>query len=163
MCNVEDEKGEEQPLTVVEFIHYSLEEDNIQLQSPIHRQILTEALEHYREEGFRCDRYFENHPDATIAELSNDLGHDPETLSKIHEKGIPVKPEEERLVELLPHIMGDYKLAIVDEQLQKLMLQMRDPAVLADKERSKQTMQRYQEVKQIQTVLGRQRGERVII
>lgn len=163
MCNVEGEDGEEQPLTVVEFIQYSLAEDDLELHDPLHRRILTAALEHYREPGFRCDRYFENHPDLSIADLANDLGHDPEALSRIHEKGIPVKPEEERLVELLPHVMADYKLAIVEDELQGVVQQMKDPDVLKDKKRSTELMQRYSNIKQIQAQLGRQRGDRVII
>lgn len=163
MCDVEDETtGEERPLTVVEYIQSSLESDGIALRSPLHRRILDEALEHFREEGFRCDRYFENHPDIAVANLANELGHDPETLSKIHSKGITVKPEEERLVELLPHLMTDYKLAIVEESLQQLILEMRQPEVLADKERSLQLMQRFQEIKAVQKELGRQCGDRVI-
>lgn len=162
MCNVEDENGDEKPLTVVEFIQYSLAEDHLELRHPLHRQILAEALQYYREEGFRCDRYFENHPELPIAELTTELAHDPETLSKIHEKGIPVKPEEERLVELVPHLLADYKLAVVEDELRSILQQMKDPAVITDRERSTEVMRRYSEIKQIQSQLSRQRGDRVI-
>jgi len=163
MCDVDDEEtGEKHPLTVVDFIQYSLDSDNIELRSPLHRQILVEALEHEHEEGFRCDRYFENHPDINVANLANELAHDPETLSKIHSKGTAVKPEEERLVELLPHLMTDYKLAIVEESLRNIFLEMRDPAVMADKERSVALMKQYQEMKAVQKELGRKCGDRVI-
>jgi len=162
MCNVEDENGDEKPLTVVEFIQYSLAEDHLELRHPLHRQILAEALQYYREEGFRCDRYFENHPELPIAELTTELAHDPETLSKIHEKGIPVKPEEERLVELVPHLLADYKLAVVEDELRSILQQMKDPAVITDRERSTEVMRRYSEIKQIQAQLSRQRGDRVI-
>ena len=162
MCEVENENGEKQPLTVVEFIRYSLDEDGIQFQSPLHQRILNEALEHFAEEGFRCSRYFENHPEFAIAELANELGHDKETLSKVHAKGIPIKPEEERLVELLPHLMADYKLAIVDRELRDIVQQMSELAILADKERSIELMKRFQEIKKIQAALGRQRGDRVL-
>ncbi len=163
MCDVEDEEsGEQRPMTVVEYIQYSLESDGIQLRSPLHRRILDEALDHFREEGFRCDRYFQNHPDITIANLANELGHDPEALSKIHSKGITVKPEEERLVELLPHLMTDYKLAIVEERMRNIMLEMRQPEVLADKEGCMMLMKEYQELKAVQKELGKQCGDRVI-
>ena len=163
MCDVEDEEsGEQRPMTVVEYIQYSLESDGIQLRSPLHRRILDEALEHYHEEGFRCDRYFQNHPDITIANLANELGHDPEALSKIHSKGITVKPEEERLVELLPHLMTDYKLAIVEERMRNIMFEMRQPEVLADKEGCMMLMKEYQDLKAVQKELGKQCGDRVI-
>ena len=163
MCDVEDDAGESQPLTVAEFIDYLLTQDGLTLRNTQNRQILNEALEHIGEEGFRCDRYFENHPDLAIAEKANELGHDPETLSKIHEKGIPVKPEEERLMELLPHVMTDYKLAIVDDELQTLMRQMCEPTIISSKEKSAELLNRYQELKQVQGQLGKLRGDRVMM
>ena len=177
MCSIEDENGEEQPLHVVEYIQLSLDEDQLQFQSPLHQRILSEALQHYTEEGFRCDRYFENHPELAISELSAELVHDKETLSKIHSKGAANKTdnpdgqrppeeerqtEEERLTELLPHLMADYKLAIVERELRDLMQQMSAPEVLADSERSIEVMKRFQEVKQVQAALGQQRGDRVL-
>ena len=161
MCEVPDGDGEQRPLKVVEFVQYALAQDDLELQAPLHRQILDEALQHYNEEGFRCDRYFENHPDLAVANLANELAHDSETLSRIHEKGIPIKPEEERLMELLPHLIADYKLALVDDEVKTLMQQMRDPAVLADKAAYIRLIQRYQELKQVQGELGRLRGDRV--
>ena len=163
MCNIKDQDGAERPITVVEYINLSLMDDELKLQSPLHQRILDEALEHYWEEGFRCDRYFENHPDLTIAELATELAHEKETLSKIHNKGIPIKPEEERLSELIPHLMGDYKLAVIDRELRKLLDLISSPEVMANKERSIELMKRYQEIKHVQSQLGRMRGDRVLM
>ena len=162
MCEAEDENGESRPVTVVEFIQYALQEDGLQFHSPLHQRILVEALEHYQEEGFRCSRYFENHPDLAIAELSTELAHEKETLSKIHQKGIPIKPEEERLEELVPHLIADYKFAILEREMREVMQQMSSPEVLADKQRSDAIMRRFLEIKQAQTALGRQLGDRVL-
>lgn len=164
MCNVEDEEsGKERPLTVAEYVSYALTDDDLSFISPLHQRILDEALAHQLEEGFRCDRYFENHPDLAVSELASDLAHETEALSKIHEKGIPVKPDEERLMELLPHLMADYKLAILEDEMREVIREMSDPAVLADKERSIAVMKRFQAIKQIQTALGKQRGDRVLM
>ena len=163
MCEVQNNQGEPQSLTVVEYVQYSLEQDGLQMRGPLHRQILEEALERFKDEGFRCDRYFENHPDVAIADLANALAHEPETLSRVYSKESPVKKEDERLVELLPHVMADYKLAVVEDELRDIMQQMRSPEVLADKERSIEVMKRFQEIKQIQSALGRQRGDRVLM
>lgn len=162
MCEAEDENGESRPVTVVEFIQYALQEDDLQFHSPLHQRILVEALEHYQEEGFRCSRYFENHPDLAIAELSTELAHEKETLSKIHQKGIPIKPEEERLEELVPHLIADYKFAILEREMREVMQQMSSPEVLADKQRSDAIMRRFLEIKQAQTALGRRLGDRVL-
>ncbi|MBQ6433166.1 MAG: DNA primase [Bacteroidaceae bacterium] len=163
MGEFEDNDGQLQKVSVAEFISLALEQDDLTLHDERHRQILAEALEHIGEEGFRCNRYFENHPDLRIAELATELAHDPETLSKIHEKSIPVRPEEERLMELVPHVITDYKLAIVDDELHSLMQQLCSKEVLESKELSGQLMQRYQELKQVQGELGRVRGDRVMM
>lgn len=159
----EGEEDSSQAITVLDFIQYSLESDSISLRLPLHRRIYEEALEHLHEEGFRCDRYFSNHPDLEIANLANDLAHDPEVLSKIHTKMQTIPTEEERLVDLLPHLMTDYKLAVVEEMLKGLLTELRDPQVLADKERRMEIMRRYQEVKASQAQLAHLRGDRVIM
>lgn len=163
MCQIEDEEaGQERALKVAEYVSYALANDGLQLRNPLHRRILDEALQHYQEDGFRCDRYFENHPDMEIANLANELAHDPEALSKIHEKGIPVKPEEERLVELLPQLMIAYKLAIVRAQLRFLMQQMGDPEIQKDQHRADELMRQFMEQQTIQKELSHQCGDRVI-
>ena len=163
MCQIEDEEaGQERALKVAEYVSYALANDGLQLRNPLHRRILDEALQHYQEDGFRCDRYFENHPDMEIANLANELAHDPEALSKIHEKGIPVKPEEERLVELMPQLMIAYKLAIVRAQLRSLMQQMGDPEIQKDQHRADELMRQFMEQQTIQKELSHQCGDRVI-
>ena len=164
VCNVQEDGSEEtRPLSVVEYIYYTLQEDHLELRLPLHRQILMEALDHFQEENFRCDRYFENHPDIAVANLANELAHDPETLSKIHSKVSTLPTEEERLLDLVPHLMTDYKLSIVEDEMRTLMSELRSPEVLRDKVRQMALMQRFQEAKQAQKKLGKECGDRVIM
>ena len=58
--------------------------------------------------------------------------------------------------------MGDYKLVVVDRELRKLMELISSPEVMADKERSIEVMKRYQDIKHVQSQLGRMRGDRVL-
>ena len=162
MCNVEDEEGNEQPLTVIDYIRFSLEQDDIHLRDATFARILDEAVAHSTDEGFRADRYFENHPDPAIAMLSNDLAHDNETLSKIHSRIKTVEQDEDRLVELMPHLMTDYKLAIIEDKIAQMMLELHSPAVAADKTRFLQLMKDIQQAKMTQKELAKQCGDRVI-
>ena len=59
-------------------------------------------------------------------------------------------------------MITDYKFAILERELREVMQQMSSPEVLADKERSIAVMKRFQELKQVQTALGRQLGDRVL-
>ncbi|MCM1109379.1 MAG: DNA primase [Clostridium sp.] len=162
MCNVENENGEEQPLTVIEYIRYTLDEDALQFHNPLHNQLLEEAEQHLNEPGFTTERYFMNHPSPAISSLAFELMSDRYILSKYHSKSQKVVSNEERLVELLPHLMADFKLAIVDEELKQILLQLRRPDILQDKERYMDIMKHYKEVKEIESSLARQRGDRVL-
>ena len=163
MCDVEDEEtGEPHPLKVAEFISFSLEQDALHMILPIHQRILQEALTHLDDEGFQCTRYFENHSDNDVATLAISLAHDPETLSKVHSKGLTIPPEEERLAELLPHLMTDYKLAIVKKTLSGLRLQIADPAMKVNKERFNLLMQEFLNTSRSLQELSKQCGDRVI-
>lgn len=163
MCQVEDEEThEERPLKVVDFISYALDDDHLSFRDPLHRQIMEEASQQVATEGFKCARYFENHPDLQVANLANELAHEPETLSKIHSKGATLASEEARLLELIPHLMTDYKRSIVEEEMQDVMQELRKPEVLKDAERSTALMLRFQEIKQTHKELSRQSGDRVI-
>ena len=163
LCNVRDEEtGDERPLSVAEFVSYSLADDGLQLRVPLHQRLMEEAVEHLADDGFRCTRYFENHPDGAIASLAIELAYDKETLSKIHSKGIQVSPEEERLMDIVPHLMTDYKLAIIEETIARIQQEMRSPDVLKDKARLQELTREFMENKAIQKELGRKCGDRVL-
>ncbi len=162
MCNVENENGDEQPLTVVEYIRYTLQEDTLQFHNPLHNQLLDEAEAHLHDEGFTTERYFMNHPSPAVSSLAFELMSDRYILSKYHSKSQKVISNEERLMELVPHLMTDFKLAIVDEELKQILLQLRRPDILQDKERYMDIMKHYKEVKEIESSLARQRGDRVL-
>ncbi|MBR1800281.1 MAG: DNA primase [Bacteroidaceae bacterium] len=163
LCNVrDDETGDERPLSVAEFVSYSLAEDGLRLRVPLHQRLVDEAMEHLADDGFKSARYFENHPDGAIATLAIELAYDKETLSKIHSKGIQVPPEEERLMDIVPHLMTDYKLAIIEEAIARIQQEMRSPEVLKDKARLQELTREFMENKAIQKELGRKCGDRVL-
>ncbi|MBQ7443134.1 MAG: DNA primase [Bacteroidaceae bacterium] len=163
MCDVEGDDGETQPLTVIDYIRYSLEQDGLQLRNPLFARMLGEAIAHAGDEGFRASRYFENHPDETISQLSTRLAHDDETLSKIHSRTKAIAPDEDRLVEIMPHLMTDYKLAIIDDLIANLMAELRNPAITSDKSRFLELMTKLQESKLAQKELAKQCGDRVLL
>ena len=163
MCMVEDEAGQQQPLTVAAFIGTALQEDELTLRYPLHQRILADSMEHLSDDGFRATRFFQNHPDETVANLANELAFDKETLSKRYQKDQTLVPEEKRLMEIVPRVMMDYKLAVVDEELQSLLLQLRDPQLLKDQAKAMELMRRLQDLKQVQAQLAKACGDRVIV
>ena len=163
LCNVEDEDGTERPLTVAAFIGATLQEDDLKLRYPLHQRILDDSLEHLSDEGFRATRFFQNHPDEAVANLANELAFEKETLSRRYQNDQTLVPDEQRLMELVPRVMMDYKLAVVDEELQALLLQLRNPEVLKDQTKAFGLMRRLQDLKQVQSQLAKACGDRVIV
>ena len=162
VCYVEDEQGQEVPFTVVEFIYYALQEDKLNFQVALHQRILDEALEHFREPDFSAQRYFLNHPDQTVSTLAFQLTSDKYQLSKYHTKNQKLTTDEDRLFDLVRHLMTDFKLAVIDEELKGILNRLRDPLILKDKEAYMKVMKHYMEVKEVESTLAKERGDRVI-
>lgn len=162
VCYVEDEQGQEVPFTVVEFIYYALQEDKLNFQVALHQRILDEALEHFREPDFSVQRYFLNHPDQAVSTLAFQLTSDKYQLSKYHTKNQKLVTDEDRLFDLVRHLMTDFKLAIIDEELKGILNRLRDPLILKDKEAYMKVMKHYMEVKEVESTLAKERGDRVI-
>ena len=162
MCYTDSEEGEDRPITVMEYIYYALKEDGLSFRQELHRMILDEGMAHLHEEGFTAERFFLNHEDNRISMLAFELNDDKYQLSKYHSKAQKVLQDDERLMDLVSHLMEDFKLAIVKEELKELLLQLRNPGILSNPEEYMKVMQHYKELKDIECTLSKERGDRVI-
>ena len=162
VCYVENELGEEVPFTATEFVFYALQEDKLSFQVALHQRILDEAMEHIHEAGFSSQKYFLNHADQAVSSLAFQLMSDKYQLSKYHTKNQSITSDEERLFDLVRHLMTDFKLAVIDEELKEILNRLRDPLILKDKEAYMKVMKHYKEVKEIESTLAKERGDRVI-
>ncbi len=108
-------------LTVVEYVYYSLEEDELQLANPLYRRIFLEALEYVTTGGDDLLGHFQMHPDVEVSSLATRLGVDSYVLSASNQ----VRTGEEPLRVQTEHLLLDYRMALLQghiEQLQKQML-----------------------------------------
>jgi DNA primase len=161
LCVVQDEEGKEYPLSVIEYITADLERDKLNFFNPLHQQILTEAELHVHDEGFIAERYFLSNPDARISELSVELISSRYQLSKIYQNN--QTPEEERLLEIVPMLMTNFKYAVLTAELKDIKTQLKDPQVVGDSEKCNEVMKRYSELHRILTLMAQKLGERVIL
>ena len=163
MCYVTGEDGQETPLTVTEYVVNDLREDDLAFHNPLHRQMLAEAAEHLAEPGFTAEHYFLNHPDPAISQLAGELVSDRYQLSKYHYKNQKIVGDEERLYELVPMLMINFKYAIVDEELKHMIRALQDPAIGADDARCTAIMRRYNELREVQGLMAKRLGDRVVL
>ena len=159
MCQMKDEEGNDIPLTVIEFIHYSLADDEIKLSDPLYERILSEGLEHIKDEGFKAERFFINHPDADINKLATTLCLNNVPLSKLHAE----MPADERLDEIVPNLMASLKLSIVQRELKEIIDKTKKPEVKKNKEEMHALMKLFSEKTKLAKELAKNCGERVIL
>ena len=160
VCYVPREE-EEIPVTVTEFIVADLEQDNLQFQNPIHRKLLQEAQVHLSDTDFSTERYFLTHPDPNISRMAAEMISDQYRLSKSNEQ-ILVK-DEERLHELIPHLLIDFKLAILEEDRKQTMQQLSMPEIFSDQQRTLEVMEHYKKLTETLKELAKRAGDRVIL
>ncbi len=165
MCEVEDEDAGDdaekiKKITVIEYIARELKSDDLNLFNPLYQQMLSEAQENQGNASFMAERFFAYHPNPEFSKIASDLLTDPYQLSKIHEKQKKVEKEEERLLELVPHVVLDFKFKVISNKIEELKNTLK-----TEKEESK-ILSLMLEIHQMQTVnraLAQRLGERIIL
>lgn len=164
ICNAKNAEGEEVALSVAEYIFIALQEDQLILQDALQQKVLEEAVAHVHDEGFKAERYFLNHPSQDISSLAFELATDKEELSKYY-----TQQKDEHLdaagqmMDQVNHLLIDLKLCIVEKQKKELMLQMRNPEVVKSKERCRELIIEFQQIKEVENALAKACGDRVFM
>lgn len=115
-----EETGEQIPVKVIDYIVESLTEDEIIFENSLYKQVLDESQHKIGQPDFIAERYFLNHPDPVISQLAVMLASDKYALSKVHSKFQKVEEESERLFELVPYEVLNYKNAILQKQMDEI-------------------------------------------
>lgn len=163
MCYLEDENGEEQPLTVIECISTGLKEDELQFHNALDRRILKEAETHLQDAGFVAERYFLSHPDPDISKLAAEMVSDRYQLSKYHSKGQKIITDEERLYELVPRLLIDFKISIVEEEMKHTLQALSKPDIYNDPQKCQEIMEHYKDLQKVQIPMLQKAGDRVVL
>lgn len=158
---VNEEDGKE--ITVIDYIEYELKNDELSFSNQLHQQMLDEAVAHLSDEGFKAGRYFLGHIDPVVSQFAGNLISERYQLSKYHSKGQKIVSDEERLLDIVPHLLISYKYAIVGEELKKMLRQLQDPDIINDTEKCNDLMDRYNQLRQTQNLMAKRLGDRVVI
>lgn len=161
MCYVETEENAETPLTVIEYISMDLKQDELEFHNPLHRRILAEAEAHLHDANFIAERYFMAHPDPTISRLAAEMINDRYQLSKSNFQAIT--KDEERLHELVPHQLLDFKFAILDEDMKYTLQALSKPEITSNPEKCMEVMAHYKELSELQKAMAKHAGDRVVL
>lgn len=161
VCYIEGEDGNELPISVAEYISMDLAQDGLQFQNPTHRKLLVEIENEIQKPNFSSERYFLSHPDPSISRMAADMISERYRLSKSNEQAL-VK-DEERLHELIPHLLIDFKLAILEEDMKQTIQQLNLPEVAKDAQKAMEVMKHYKELTETLKEMAKRAGDRVIL
>ncbi|VBB46923.1 DNA primase [uncultured Paludibacter sp.] len=139
-----DENGN--TLCVDQYIFEELENDQLIFQNEKHRKLVEEYKNSFEENNFIAEKYFLNHPDYELSSLTADLISDKYVLSKIHSKFHQIETDDNRLNELAPRYIYEYKLVMILQKRKDKMLEMKAATEKSDETR---TMELMSEIKQI--------------
>lgn len=159
VCVATNEAGEEVEVKVIDYIANNLQQDDLSFHNPLHRQILAEAIEHLNDNNFTAQRYFISHRDPEISKLSVELISNRYQLSK----GQRMVSYEERLYEFITMLVVNFKSAIIKEEIKHLIQALQDPEIATHQDKYVEIMKRFQELSEIQRMMAKQEGDRVII
>ncbi len=164
MCEVEDaaEDGsiQSKKITVIEYIAGELQIDDLKLFNPLYRQMLAESQENQYAPSFKAERFFAYHPNPEFSKIASDILTEPYQLSKMHNKQKKVETEEERLLELVPHVVLDFKFKLISSKIEELKNRLKGET------ESEKILTLMQEINQMQIVnraLAQRLGERIIL
>ena len=156
------EDGTIETMRVAEFVADDLAQDELTFTTPLFKELLGELMEHLNDEGFTAERYFITHANPEYSKLAVELAEEKYQLSKYHSKNQMVVSDADRLHEIIPHLLIDYKMVIVEMELKDTQNQLRQPAVLNDPALCAETMARYKQLMEVKRLMAKRLGDRVL-
>ncbi|MDR2773690.1 MAG: DNA primase [Tannerella sp.] len=168
-------------VSVSEYIQSELQKDEIEIQTPIYRRILEEAIVQLENEDFTASHYFLTHPDLEISRLATDMISNKYPLSKYFDNPEEValkqttisderqeaenearKREKERdqLERWIVHDIFTLKNAYIKHKIDYVNKQIRE--CLSDEEKVMMLLKKRMELDRTKIKLSKELGERII-
>jgi DNA primase len=157
-----ERKQQPQVQLVADYIYEEINRDGLEMSIAIHQQILKEYEMRWQDEQFNAEKYFLYHKDEAVARLAADMLTEKYTLSKIHSKMKRVETEAERLYEVVPRLMYEYKNALLLELIRDGLLRMKQAAELRDDVGAGMIARELNELNELKRQLAQHLGARII-
>jgi len=157
MCTFQNEEGQEQDMTVGQFIVGSLQNDGIEFRHPVYKRFVELMAEHLDGKDFNTEKFFMSHPETFVSLTAASLMEERYQLSKLFKDNMPTD-DEAHLLKLTRHIMADYQMEVVRLEIKKTEKEIQEAS--SDALASLQT--KYQQLLLARTELSKILGDRVI-
>lgn len=156
--DVETDDGQTITLNVAQYIDFDLSQDGLQMASPLHTQMLAEAVARSADPAFKAESYFCAHPDAAVSTLATQLAVDRYPV----EGRFALTQTEESLRQRVIHLVMDYRLGIIESRLkdiQRELLQLGS----ANRDRMMELLKEHKDTKEIRDALAKRLGSSLFV
>lgn len=157
-----DEK-KEKSITVAEYVYNELEIDDLSFHNPLHQRMLNEYKQQCMTQTNSAEKFFTFHPDPQISQLAIELLSEKYTLSKVHSKMKEIIPDENRLNDLTPRLVYEYKNSLLIEQVRLKLDEMKTAAETGNNNLVISIMKEIKDLDEAKKKLAKELGERIIV
>lgn len=159
----DEETHEVKSYPVGVYVLSELQNDGLISVNPKIRNMLTTMEENLENKDFDPARFFTQHPDAEISQYASNLMAEKYTESKRWSKGgAHVESESEKLPEIVPKLIQEYKQINVKMLLKKLEHDINEASKNNEQEKLNEFLNQYQNLKKVMKELSEMLGFRTI-
>ena len=151
------------PVSVAQYVIDELDRDELQFDNPLHQSILSEIREHAHEPDFLSERHFLYHQNQIVSQLTAELITEKYTLSKLHSKIKKVESDIDRLIDLVPRVVFEFKNSLIIDIIRQKLLELKAASDARNYERASEIMREMAELEGAKRELSKTLGERIII
>jgi len=159
----QDDASPEVAVSVGQYMLDELAKDDLALGHPLYVKMLELFHANAAKPGFVAEHFFGQHPDQQVSRLATDLLADRYVLSKIYTKMSKVEEESDRLIELVPRVIFEYKNKLLLSTIKDKIVEMKKANEQNDRERQAALMQEIGNLNVIKSQLAKTLGERIIL
>lgn len=151
------------PVTVGSYIVNELDCDNLVFSNPVHCLMLDEYRKHCDQENFAVQHFFLYHSQSEISNLTADLISEKYTLSRIHSKIKKIETDADRLIDLVPRVVFEFKNCLILEMVKQKLMEMKVANENKNHARVDELMREMSQLEVVKKQLSKTLGERIII
>lgn len=180
-AGTDEEDENKKVVKVAEYIRSELQDDDIEILTPIYRQVLDEAVAQCEDDAFTASRYFLTHTNLEISELAADMMSTKYQLSKYFTNVADMalkqttlseeeqeaenearkrEKEREQLERWIVHDIFTLKNAYIKHRIDELNKLIRD--FQADEEKVMELLRERMKLDDIKRLLSKELGERIV-
>lgn len=153
-----DAEGNEEQITVVEFVTRELATDGLRFSNALYASMLEAVSDKVETEGFSCSLYFQSCGDEQMSLAAADMLTERYQLSANQQ----IPPENNSVAARISHFMLDYKFQIVSAEVQRLRKQLTSPEVVALPDKQLEILKRSMQLNEVKRRIAERLGERVM-